>query len=359
MRRGVSVDNPVSPRLLPHHDQYTLNHCTKYLARADFDQIPPDQLSARICESWRFPLIDSYSIGEGGAVLLANRVTFIYAAQGGRAPQRLEVIGSFAPLHAPIPLRRVQFLGADTRYWACSLLVPHDEVHTYKFFVDGTLEPDPLNPQRVRLDNNQVWSRFFTHYCTQPLTLTRAEAALLRRLTDHILPFRTSDGQRFLDRHARALAQSGAAPIAGLYRLDEPVGVVNFIDNILAREEHHHRTDYKICLRLIDQLLRQRYPDSEPCELEAPAFVDLYAEMATDSVAGWDRMQYQSPRYFLQMLRRHAFTAAFAHPKYGGNVQAAGWSYLAERYLDATGRTLFDWRRAIEPPLGASPDYRG
>jgi hypothetical protein len=113
---------------------------------------------------------------------------------------------------------RSRYLKSDLRYWACSLVVPHKEVHTYKFFVDGVLRCDPLNPQRVRLDNNQPWSRFFTHYGTQPLTLTRTEAALLQWITGQILPFRTADGQRFLDRYARTRAASVAAPSPGLYR---------------------------------------------------------------------------------------------------------------------------------------------
>jgi len=350
----------VTIQVLPHDEQYILNHCTKSLARADFDQIARAQLSTTICESWRFPIIDSYrSPAVEDAAAGANRVTFIYPAQGSPEPREVMVIATFAPLYAPIPLRRVQFLGTDTRYWACSLAVPYDEVHTYKFFVDGIPICDPLNPQRVRLDNNQEWSRFFTHHCTQPLTLTRSEAALLQRITDQILPFRTSDGQRFLDQYMQRLSASGAVSAAGLYRLDEPVGVVNFIDNILAREEHHHRVDYKICLRLIDQVLRQRHPHRHPCDVDGAAFVDLYREMATDRVAGWDHAQYNSPRYFLQMLRRHAFTGAFSHPKYGGNARAAGWAYLEQRYTDAKGGTLFDWARAIEPPLGTSPDYRG
>jgi hypothetical protein len=348
-------------QLLPPDDQYVLNHCTRHLARADFDQIPTEELSTRISEAWRFPIIDSYrpDSTESGAAPGANRVTFIYAVRGLPEPQQVAVIGTFAPLYAPLPLRRAQFLGTDTRYWATTVVVPHNQVHTYTFLVDDTLQCDPINPQRVLLDNNESWSRFFTHYCTHPLTLTRLEAALLQRITDHILPFRTSDGQRFLDRHAQALVTSGSPPVAGLYRLDEPVGVVNFIDNILAREEHHNRADYKICLGLIDQLLRQRHAGREPCDLDGAVFTGLYSEMTTDQVVGWDHSRYRSPRYFLQMLRRHAFTGAFAHPKYGGNVQAAGWSYLEQRYNDSAGQTLFDWRRAIEPPLGADPDYRG
>ena len=52
-------------------------------------------------------------------------------------------------------------------------------------------------------------------------------------------------------------------------------------------------------------------------------------------------------------------TGAFVHPKAGGNSGAAGWSYLEGRFTDAQGQTLFDWRRALEVPLGHNTDYRG
>ena len=54
---------------------------------------------------------------------------------------------------------------------------------------------------------------------------------------------------------------------------------------------------------------------------------------------GGTTAQYSDPRKFLYILRRHAVTAAFSHPKYGGNVGTAGWAYLAEQYPNpATGR---------------------
>jgi hypothetical protein len=77
-------------------------------------------------------------------------------------------------------------------------------------------------------------------------------------------------------------------------------------------------------------------------------------------VPGWDYEAYGNPRFFLQLLRRHAITGAFAHPKYCGNAGASGWAYLEERYRDPqTGATLFNWRQAQEPPLGTSEHYRG
>ena len=45
-----------------------------------------------------------------------------------------------------------------------------------------------------------------------------------------------------------------------VYDMDVTVGAVNYIDNILAREESHHLIDYQICLEQIDRVLRQRNP---------------------------------------------------------------------------------------------------
>ena len=49
------------------------------------------------------------------------------------------------------------------------------------------------------MDNGGEWSRFFTWSRTNPISFEDWETALLQRLTDHILPFRTTEGQRFLD----------------------------------------------------------------------------------------------------------------------------------------------------------------
>src|SRR5262249_53417676 len=129
-------------------DQYVLNHCTKYLARDtaeprhNFGQYSPDDVRARLCEPWRFPVIDSYSDGthfEQGYAF--NEVTFVHARPGPSSPQRVSVVGTFASLYDPIPLRPV----SDTGYYTVTLVVPKGEVHIYKFIVDGQLLLDPIN----------------------------------------------------------------------------------------------------------------------------------------------------------------------------------------------------------------------
>src|SRR5687768_17789482 len=97
----------------------------------------------------------------------------------------------------------------------------------------------------------------------------------------------------------------------------------------------------------------------DPSVIARDQYVRLYDEMAAGNVPGWDYGRYDNPRFFLQLLRRHTLTGAFSHPRHGGNVLAAGWAYLQERYRDADGETLFNWRKAIEAPLGDNLDYRG
>jgi hypothetical protein len=354
--------------VLARDTQSVLNHCARHLARTNadgrhnFGQFTADEWRANVCESWRFPIIDSHFDEALGveASYGFNEVTFVYAAPFAPPPQRVELVGTFAPLHERTLLEPLE----DTGWHTVTLRIPRGEVHTYKYFVDGQLALDPINPQRVRLENGEEWSRFFTWQCLVPVTLERWEQELLERLTDHILPFRTPEAQRFLndylkmqDREARATEYPHA------YRLEQSVGVVNFIDKVLAREEAHHREGYRTCLHLIAGLLRQRYPGLPLGQVPREAFLTLYEELAASGsrrVEGWDYSRYDNPAYFLKLLRRHTVSGAFSHPKYGGNVGAVGWAFLEERYREPeTGGTLFNWRRSIEPPLGYSQTYLG
>lgn len=336
--------------------EYLFGLVAKYLARDDagprhdYGHLSGDPRAA-ILEAWRFPWVDAWFDGDDPAQRY-NAVTFVHAATGREPGARVEVIGSFAALHQPIPLTPL----ADTPYSTLTLRIPKGQVHTYKFRVDGVWQVDAINPQRTVLDNGAVWSRFFTWGASQRITLERWEARLLERLASHILPFRTADGRTFFERVHDARGPAERPPHA--YRLDESLGAVNFIDKLLAREEAHHLIDYRICLELVDQLLRQRNPVTEPSRLPREMYAELYAQMGSGSVPGWDYGRYGNPRYFLQLLRRHVLTGAFSHPRHGGNPMALGWKYLEERYHDASGATLFDWARAMEPPLGRNPAYR-
>ncbi len=344
-------------QIVDRPDVDVLNYCAKYIARDsaearhNFGQYDPASYRARICEPWRFPIVDTHSDGTNFIANYGlNDVTFVFASQSQpQPPQTVAVIGTFANLFDALPLRQLKFHDESTPYFALTVAVPKGAVHTYQFIVDGEPMLDPINPLTAVLDNGRSWSRFFTHNCTQPISLERWEEALLQRLTDHILPFRTEEGQRALEQNL----------VEKTFLLDQSIGAVNFIDKLISREENHYLDDYKICLSLIDGVLRQRNPFEEPAVMAKPMFVDLYNQMGSGNVPGWDYGRYDNPRFFLQLLRRHTYTGAFCHPKHGGNTLAAGWAYLEERYRDAEGKTLFDWRRAIEQPLGDDPDYHG
>ena len=350
-------------------DRHILNHCTKCLARFNTDRRhaygTEDTPRDRIAEAWRFPLIEPYA---GGVSALSdpntwtgyNEVTFIYAAPDTNA-HNIGVIGTFNVLHTPTPLQQAKFEGEPTRFWSATYVVPRGEMHRYRFVVDGAAPiNDPVNPQQMTLDNGVVWSRFFTESFTGPVVFERWELDLLERLCREILPFQTADAANFLSRFYNYLDRGTKEEVYNnVYRMDSSVGEVNFIDNILARQEWHRLADYKICLRLMDRLLRKRMPYLDPCKIDRQYYFDLYNQMASGSVPDWDYGSYGDPKFFLTLLRRHAVMGAFSHPKYGGNVSASGWAYLSERYKDANGATLFDWSAGIEWPLGMNHDYLG
>ena len=336
---------------------YVLNQCARYLARDNrderhnFGQFPAGDPRARIAESWRFPIVDGYGDGPSPEEnYKKNTVTFVYTRLDAPPPSQVSVVGTFGDLYAPVGMRRV----GDTDYFSVSVAVPKGEVHLYKYMVDGEAVPDPINPQRVVLDSGKTWLRFFTQLCYQPIALERWEMALLRRLTEEILPLRTKLGQKFL-------TVPGTAGQAHL--LDESVGAHNYIDKLLAREESHRLVDYRICLAMIARLLAARSPGVAPEDAPGAAYAELFTQMKDSDegnrgVPGWDHGLYGSPRFFLQLLRRHTITGAFCHPKYGGNVGAAGWAYLGEQYRK-DDKTLFDWKQVMEWPLGENRAYLG
>jgi hypothetical protein len=346
--------------------EYILNHCTKYLARAGDPPAPGDDAAsesfrASIPEAWRFPIIGL--LREQNEADL-NMVTFVYKTRPGDA-RLVQVVGTFGELHSPIPLDVVRFENEDTGYRAVSIAVPKARVHIYKYHVDGLYIVDPINPQRVVLGNGRTWSRFFTDGYLQPLVLEPWELRLLYRLIEQILPFRGKEAENFLKRYYFGLnREQRKADMPKAFRLDDSVGEVNAIDKLLAREEAHRLVDYRLCLKQIDRALRRQNPFVDPPDMPAEDIVQLYEAMANsrgpdeNPILGWEYAEYRNPAFFLYVLRRHAVTAAFCHPKYAGNVGAAGWAYLSERYLDAGGATLFDWRPALETPIGTSPYYR-
>jgi hypothetical protein len=357
----------MTAKILELDDGYVLNMVSKFVTRDpgpprhDYaNQYPAGDMRASVCESWRFPIIDTVcqpDLPDGG--IRHNRVTFVWPDAAGN-DANISIIGTFADLYDSIPAVRVNWAGGPMPYRAVSVAVPKGQVHRYLFVGSNGPTLDPINPQRVVLEDATTWSRFFTELCTQPLELGRRDLLLLERLTDHILPFRTDDGQRFLQYfYNDADQRTKETQFASAWRLDQPVGVVNFIDKMLARYENHHLIDYQVCLAQIDSIICARNPGRDLEAISKEEWIKLYQEMGSGKVNGWDYKAYESPDYFLKLLRRHTYTGAFSHPRHGGNVGAAGWAYLEESYRDEKGASCFDWRAAIEQPLGNNQRYQG
>lgn len=338
-------------------EQYLLNHCTKYLARANLDErhsprdIYSGQRRARFADCWRYPIIDAHDGREADAYDW-NDVTFVWYSED-HDPITVELLTTCYALYDPIRLTQV----SDTAFWAVSLKVPKAQRHRYLFRVDGELKLDPINPQVQTLLSGETWSSFFTWAYPQPVSFERWEYAILDRLTRHILPANASEQRNYLSREGQE------SSVAHLYRLDLSLGVANFIDKIVAREERHHLQTYKICLELIDIVLRRRTGNTPPEEVEVGEYRRIYDDLANNAGSlfydGWDYDRYQNPRYFLEVLRRHAPSGAFSHPKYGGNPAGMGWDYLSGLFETDNKETVFAWRQAMEPPLGTSTEYRG
>ncbi|MEH0155556.1 gluconate 2-dehydrogenase subunit 3 family protein [Limibacter armeniacum] len=338
---------------------YIYNHCTKHLARTVFSSAHKydiasvsTSLSQHIPEAWRFPIIDCYSENSGTGAYDFNEVTFVWCDYSKSSTDlTVELFGTFDKLYKAIPLKRVE----KSMYYTVSLKIPKGEVHYYKFKVNGQVVLDPINPQRHTDEGDNEWSQFFTDMCNHLLTFEKWEADLLQKITQHILPFRTTNGKRFLDYYYHALSNSGKRTAS---RLDETVGVVNFIDKVLTREETYHLVDYRICLEVIDRLLRKRNPFIDPVEMGSEIYETLYDEMMSGQfIPDWDYSKFNNPQYFMELIRRHTFTGAFCHPRYGGNIGAAGWEYISESNKDAEGNTLFNWKLAIEQPFGENLEY--
>jgi hypothetical protein len=351
----LSPEADMIPTRLPPDDDHLFDLCAKHFGRAAgaarhnyFGMLPPGEIS----EAWRFPVVETHGTDDEGQAGRWNEVTFVFFGPPEEAgPIDIRMRGTFAPLYEQFPLDRV----GSSRYFAAAFRLPVGQTFLYRFRAGGAEFLDPVNPQVATGDDGRQWSRFFTEACFEAVTFERWERVILDRLTRHILPFNTFEAREFLSR----LSDSHRASHPYLHRFDLSVGVVNFLDKLLAREERHQLSAYKTCLSICNDILRARNPYLEPRDMPETMFVELYAQMQSGVVPGWDYGRYGNPAYFLQMLRRHTISGAFSHPRYGGNAGGAAWDYLSDKYRGEDRRTLFDWQRAIEAPLGTSTEYRG
>lgn len=336
-------------------DNHLYDISTKYLARDKFNGEHSyfghleNSSSGNFLEGWRFPVIEAHKLSSNTEIDLGfNEVTFVYRAENPiTSPNNIRVVGDFVQDSEGIPLTRL----ANSSYWTVTLKLTTGCVFNYGFIVDGEFILDPINSRRRNDRSLNPWSYFWTDYCREIVTFENWEIDILQRLTRHILPFQSQASKNFLSK----LDPKKAGKSLGMeFRFDLEVGVVNFIDKLVAGPELHQRNAYKNCLASINNVMRNRNPYKEPKSMQHTEYESLYNDMANNSnLGGWDYSTYQNPSYFLKLLRRHTILGAFSHPKYGGNAGAYAWDYLAEQYGP------FDWRQGLEKPWGTSQDYLG
>jgi hypothetical protein len=357
------------------------NYCTKYLIRERSNE-NADQDT--ITEGWRFPLvmavlheeqpIEGQDIPIGTEQVKANNYTgkynevvFIFYDKHQEVNDKIEIIGSFLPMYDSRELIPLEYKGDFSGIYYLALKLPIGNGFYYRYRIKGKDILDPINPQRTTLQNGRQWSFFFTDYYNYSHLFEEWEINLLYRLVEQITPFRTKESQNFINRFYEGLSQRDKQ-LMKIYKLDESVGEVNYITNILAREERHHLNDYKTCLKLIDKLLGKRNPYIESWKVSRELIDELYNDFVKNEkgtlIPDWDYTQYQNPTYFLKTLRRHCIVGAFSHPRYGGNIGGAGWDFVKDRFniKDTSGKVIgsyFNWDLAIERPLGQNPYYRG
>src|SRR3954453_16306203 len=266
--------------LVQKESDYVLNHCAKYLARANNDErhsffgLDAGQERAAISEPWRFPLVDADDSGAADASEW-NHVTFIYRAPDNRPDISVALLTPCIGLFVTAPLNPV----AESLYLALTFRVPKGQRHRYWFVVEGQSRIDAINPQTVTTPQGEIWSSFWTWNYNEPMNLERWEIALVERMTRALLPLQGRETRNLIERGLND------GNVLHFFRMDIPVGVANYIDNILAREERHHLGSYRLCLPMIDRVLRRRHPGVEPVNVSDPDYKALFDDMKNKSPA--------------------------------------------------------------------------
>ena len=136
--------------------------------------------------------------------------------------------------------------------------------------------------------------------------LTDAEAGTLAVLCDQIVP---------------ADEFSGAMQ----------AGVLNYIDQQLARHYRRHRDEYRDGLSAADTLSRERF---------GHGLVDASSAQQMQVAATLEKQKSA----FFELVRRHTLEGFYGSPRHGGNRDAASWRMLGLAEPPLRGRAQYDLR---------------
>lgn len=325
---------------IPLDHQFVLNQSEKIIFKNNTTDISA-------IDSAVFPVIQTYYPDKANF----NLVTFIFFSQ---AEKDIFLLGNFANLYTNYQLSRVKFNDSNTHFYAITLKLPNKSLYFYQFKIDHNFTLDPLNSFSKTLDNGETWSCFTTEGYKTPIIFEDWEVKILQRVVSYILPFKTNEFKTFINRHSAQFDNTTRSMVNQLYY---DIGTVNFIDKLLARNEQHHVISYRLCISEMKNVLLRINTTQEPEDMDEYFYAKLFEIMANNDHTIWDKSVYAEPAYFLKVLRRHIITAAFSHPRHGGNTQALGWQFLADLLQNKPEDNLFDWQQALEKPLGTNKDY--
>ena len=328
---------------IPLDHQFVLNQSEKII----FNNNTTGHSVVTAIDSAVFPVAETYYPDKANFSL----VTFIFF---NREEKDIFLLGNFANLYTTYQLSRVKLNNSDTNLYAVTLKLPTRAVYFYQFKIDQSFYIDPLNSFSKTLDNGKTWSCFITEGYKTPLIFEEWEVKILQRFVSFVLPFKTAEFKTFVNRHSAQFDNTTRSMLNQLYY---DIGVVNFIDKLLARQERHHVINYQLCLSEMKQVLLRLNNTQEPEDMDEYFYARLFEIMEKNDFSVWNKAKYDNPAYFLKALRRHIITGAFSHPRHGGNTQALGWQFLADLLSNKPEDNLFDWRQALEIPLGNNKDY--
>ena len=330
--------------VLPTDDQLVLNYSSKIITTVENNNKSAQNDPA-------FPVIIPFFSDKHKY----NEVTFIYFLDDHNRnnDNTTFIVGNFDHLYMSFQLTPVYFQKEKTKFYAITLKLPVARLFRYRFKKDNIFFNDPLNPFTITTDNGLKWSAFHTENYRAPLCFEEWEQKLLNRFISYILPIHTDEFKTFVKYHSGKFDNETKSLVS---RLDYDLGVTNFIDKLLARHEPHHLIRYKKCLLEMKRLLLNKNKAQEPEHMDDNCYEWLYSAMQTPNSEHWQLKEIKSID-FLKTFRRHIITGALSHPRHGGNTNAIGWKFLESMLSDEKGDTYFDWRRALEKPLGINQDY--
>jgi gluconate 2-dehydrogenase gamma chain len=101
---------------------------------------------------------------------------------------------------------------------------------------------------------------------------------------------------------------------------------VNFIDKVLAHEDAELKPTYEAGMSGIDSVSQEQF-NNDFVALTADQQDLVLVALESGQAAGWSEKNVASEDFF-ETIRRHTIIGFLADPRYGGNLDYAGWKVM-------------------------------